>query len=146
MAIKVNMNLISITIILIFSVLGNTQNYELIYPGWHVVGASIEPGYYLVQVNTKRNLDDGNIIDTSIAQQPPDPTQNIKACSVIAYSDYWTENRGWSVSNGYGIFKVRHSDYAIQTDCFMVKVQKNFNPQTPFTTPIINAKRIYYDV
>jgi hypothetical protein len=58
--------------------------------GWHVVGVSIDETYYY-----------------TIGDE----------CTIIAYSDYWTEARGGSYVGGWGKFKVRPGDYAIYTTC-----------------------------
>lgn len=62
--------------------------------GWYVVGAGIQPGiYYTIG-------DD---------------------CTVIVYSDYWTESRGWHFVGGWGMVGFYPSDYAISTTCPLVE-------------------------
>jgi len=120
-----------ITLIIAFSML--IQPADIVEVGWHVVGASIEPGTYLVYISPYRDLNNGDSIDVSLGQQPPMPeTDTEPICEVIAYSDYWNESRGWSVRNGWGLFTVRSTDYAIYTSCPMLKVNSNYNPANPF--------------
>jgi hypothetical protein len=119
-----------ISLMIAFSML--MQPSDAVEPGWYVVGAGIEPGTYLVYISSKRNIDNGDTVDIGLRQPPEPETDAGLVCEVIAYSDYWNESRGWSVRNGWGLFTVRSTDYAIYTSCPMLKVNSNYNPANPF--------------
>ncbi|MDY6867229.1 MAG: hypothetical protein SVT56_04900 [Chloroflexota bacterium] len=121
---------------LIILIACSLQPLEAVEPGWYVVGAGIEPGKYFIFLSSSRNLDDGNSIDVDFPTQPPEPDREGEQCTVIAFSDYWTESRGISVQGGYAFFTVRPSDYAIMTTCPMLKVNDTFDPSAPFTPAI----------
>lgn len=134
------MKMLIMAIAILTNLITGTGYGEVIESGFHLVGASIEPGYYLINVKANRNINSGNTVEVSMSTQPPNPEdEQINKCTIIAYSDYWTESRGLSILGGWGIFKIRQGDYAIYTDCPMIKVPKNYSPQTPFTQTLLSG-------
>jgi len=80
--------------LLILTILALPWQPVAVLPGWHVVGASIEPGMYYTVGNE---------------------------CETVAYSDYWTPYRGLSVRDGWATVRVRENDYAFYTSCPLTK-------------------------